>query len=230
MPPCCRLIRKKQATVLDSTHRISVPVTANTYDQLYGSTQHDKNDTQKLPGDYNIIDFNADGVIDTKDQVPYAYSSTPQNTYNATIGFEWKGFSCFVQFYGVTNVTRDVTLGSFGSNLDNVYNIGSWWSKDNITADVVVPRWSSQPSYNDATQYLYDGSYIRLKNAEIAYTFNGLWIKRMGISNLKIFINGNNLWTWSRMPDDRESNFAGASYIGAYPTMKRFNLGIKLSL
>jgi TonB-linked SusC/RagA family outer membrane protein len=202
----------------------------NTYDQLYGSTQHDKNDTQKLPGDYNIIDFNADGVIDTKDQVPYAYSSTPQNTYNATIGFEWKGFSCFVQFYGVTNVTRDVTLGSFGSNLDNVYNIGSWWSKDNITADVVVPRWSSQPSYNDATQYLYDGSYIRLKNAEIAYTFNGLWIKRMGISNLKIFINGNNLWTWSRMPDDRESNFAGASYIGAYPTMKRFNLGIKLSL
>ena len=100
--------------------------------------------------------------------VPYGYSSTPENTYNATVGFEWKGFSCFVQFYGVTNVTRDVTLTNFADKLDNVYKQGSWWSKDNPTADVTTSRWTSTPSYNDATRYYYDGSYIRLKNAEIA--------------------------------------------------------------
>lgn len=202
----------------------------NTYDQLYGSTRHDTNDSQKLPGDYNIVDFNGDGVIDNKDLVPYGYSGTPQNTFNATVGFEWKGFSAFVQFYGVTNVTRDVSLTSFGNKLNTVYDIGTWWSKENPSADVVVPRWSSSPSYNTSTQHLYDGSYIRLKNAEIAYTFTSGWIKKMGVNNLKIYLNGNNLWLWTRMPDDRESNLSGAGYLGAYPTVRRYNLGIKFSL
>lgn len=202
----------------------------NTYDQLYGSARHDTNDSHKLPGDYNIVDFNGDGVIDNKDLVPYGYSGTPQNTFNATVGFEWKGLSAFIQFYGVTNVTRDVSLTSFGNKLNTVYDIGTWWSKENPSADVVVPRWSSSPSYNTSTQNLYDGSYIRLKNAEIAYTFTDGWIKKLGVKNLKIYLNGNNLWLWTRMPDDREANLSGAGYLGAYPTVKRYNLGIKFSL
>lgn len=202
----------------------------NNYDQIYGSVQHDNNDAHKLPGDHYIIDFNGDGKIDSKDQVPTGYSSSPQNTYNASVGFEWKGFSMFLQFYGVNNVTRDVNLTSFAGKLNTVYDQGTWWSKDNTNADVTVPRWSSTPSYNNGTQYLYDGSYIRLKNAEIAYTFSGSDVKKLGISNLKVFINGNNLWVWSRLPDDRESNFAGGGSQGAYPTVKRFNLGIKLTL
>ncbi len=200
------------------------------YDDLYGSTKHDTSDNQKLVGDYKIIDYNGDGVIDSDDSIPYGYSSTPENTYNATIGFEWKGFSCFVQFYGVTNVTRDVTLSDFGSNLNNVYKSGSWWSKDNPTADVTASRWNTKPSYNDATRYLYDGSYIRLKNAEIAYTINNDWLHKLGLRELRIYLNGNNLWSWSRMPDDRESNFAGGGGQGAYPTMRRFNLGVKFTL
>jgi hypothetical protein len=188
------------------------------------------NDNQKLVGDYNIIDYNGDGVIDKDDAVPYGYSSTPQNTYNATIGFEWKGFSCFVQFYGVNNVTRDVWLTDFGSNLDTVYDKGTWWNKNNTTPDVTPSRWDSKPYYNDATMYYYDGSYIRLKNAEIGYTFDNQWVHRLGVQNLKIYINGNNIWSWSRMPDDRESNFASSGSTGAYPTMKRFNFGIKFTL
>ncbi len=200
------------------------------YDQVYGSPEHETNENQKLPGDYYIIDFNADGVIDAQDSAPYGFSSTPQNTYNATIGFEWKGFSASVQFYGVNNVTRDVTLTSFSNRLNTVYDNGTWWSKDTPNADVVIPRFTTSPSYNTGTQYLYDGSYIRLKTAEIAYTFDGKWVNRLGVRNLRIFLNGNNLWVWTRMPDDRESNFSGASYQGAYPTMKRFNLGIKFTL
>lgn len=202
----------------------------NTYDQLYGSPEHDTNDPYKIPGDYNIIDFNADGVVDSKDQIPWGYSNSPQNSYNATLGIEWKGFSAFVQFYGVNNVTRNVPLTSFGSQLNTVYDMGTWWSQDNINADVTVPRWLSKPSYNQGTQYLYDGSYVRLKNAEIAYSLNGGWINSIGFKNLKIFINGNNLWVWSKMPDDRESNFAGGGGQGAYPTLKRYNLGIRFTL
>lgn len=202
----------------------------NNYDQIYGAPVHSTNENQMLPGDYYIVDFNADGVIDDEDSVPFGYSSTPQNTYNATIGFEWKGFSAFVQFYGVNNVTRDVTLTSFGNKTNIVYDQGTWWSKDIQNADMSMPRFSSTPTYNTGTQYLYDGSYIRLKNAEIAYTFDGGWVKKIGVRNLKIFLNGNNLWLWTRMPDDRESNFAGAGYQGSYPTMKRFNLGLKFTL
>ena len=202
----------------------------NTYDELFGSPKHDASDSERLPGDYYIVDFNGDGVVDSKDQAPYGYSDTPQNTYNGTIGFEWKGFSAFLQFYGVNNVTRVVQLTSFGSQMNTVYDMGTWWSREN-NGEVIVPRWLSKTSgYSNGTQYYYDGSYIRLKNAEVAYTFTQPWVKKLGVSNLKLFINGNNLWVWSKMPDDRESNFAGAGNQGAYPTVKRFNLGVKFTL
>lgn len=222
--------QKDEGYSINQTHSHIDNGYLNNYDQIYGSPAHSTNTDQMLPGDYYIVDFNADGVIDDEDSVPYGYSSTPQNTYNATIGFEWKGFSAFVQFYGVNNVTRDVTLTSFGNKTNIVYDLGTWWSKDNQNADMTMPRFSTTPSYNTGTQYLYDGSYIRLKNAEIAYTFDGGWVKKLGIRNLRVFLNGNNLWLWTRMPDDRESNFAGAGNQGSYPTMKRFNLGIKFTL
>lgn len=202
----------------------------NTYDQIYGSPIHNTNDTYKMPGNYYIIDFNGDGVIDNEDSAPIGFPESPQNTYNSTMGFEWKGFSGFIQFYGVTNVTRVVPLTSFGSNLNTVYDMGTWWSKDNPNADVTIPHWLAKSGYNNGTQFLFDGSYIRLKNAEIAYTFDRDVVGRFGFHTLKVFLNGNNLWVWSRMPDDRESNFAGAGNQGAYPTMRRYNLGVRFTL
>ena len=91
---------------------------------------------------------------------------------------------------------------------------------------------STTNSYYDAARYFYDGSYIRLKNIELSYTFTSGWIKSLGLSNLKLYVNGNNLWVWTRMPDDRESNFAGTGWAsqGAYPTVKRINFGLKFTL
>lgn len=208
---------------------------ANTWDQVIGTTIVNTNDDQKLPGWYQLIDFNSDGVIDSNDQAPYKYTSIPQNTYSATIGFDWKGLSVMAQFYGVTNVSRYVYFGSLEGHLDTVYDEGSFWTKYNLNADAPMPRWDSTPSgtYLNGTRFVYDGSFIRLKTAEIAYTWDSnSWIKHFGLSSLKVFVNGNNLWNWSRMPDDRESNFAGTGNAsqGAYPTVKRFNFGIKFSL
>jgi hypothetical protein len=45
---------------------------------------------------------------------------------------------------------------------------------------------------------MYDGSYLRLKNAEVAYTFSQKWVKRAGMSSLRIFVNGNNLHVWTK--------------------------------
>jgi TonB-linked SusC/RagA family outer membrane protein len=203
----------------------------NTWDQLYGSTMHNANDQQKIPGNYLIVDYNGDGIIDANDNIPFGYSGAPQNTYNATIGFEWKGFSVFTQFYGVNNVTRQVVLGSFSGKNTVAYDEGSYWSKDNTNSDGPMPRWESTPAdYFRANRFMFDGSYLRLKNAEFAYTFRQNWIKKMGVSSLRVFVNGNNLFVWTKMPDDREANYQGAggqgwASQGAYPTVKRYNLG-----
>ena len=202
-----------------------------TYDELYSTPKREKDDTQVLIGDHYIVDFNADGVVDeTYDQAPYGYTGNPEHTYNATIGWEWKGWSCFAQLYGVTGVTRDVGLTSFNNKLLTVYDNGNWWNPVDAGGDVVVPRFTTQVAYNDGTQYLYDGSYFRLKNVEIAYTWTKGWIKKLGFSSLKIYVNGNNLFLITKMPDDRESNYGWSGGGGAYPTVRRYNFGFKLNI
>lgn len=229
--PLLPAYRKSAGYAIGQTHAYLDKGYMNNYDEVYASPKFDTNDGMRLPGDKYIVDFNGDGVVDVNDQVPYGYSSTPQNTYNATVGADWKGLTFFVQFYGVTNVTRDVTLTDFGGKMNTVYDQGTWWSVDNTSADVSPSRWiSQQATYARGTRYLYDGSYIRLKNIELAYTFTQKWVKAMGLTSLRLYVSGNNLWVWSRMPDDRESNFAGASSQGAYPTVKRVNFGIRLGL
>ena len=202
-----------------------------TYDELYSSPERQSNDAQVLIGDHYIVDFNGDGIVDeTNDIAPYGYTGNPEHTYNATIGWEWNGWSMFAQLYGVTGVTRDVGLASFNNKLLTVYDNGQWWNPIDAGGDVVIPRFTTQVAYNDGTQFLFDGSYFRLKNVEIAYTWTKGWIKKLGFTSLKLYVNGNNLLLVTKMPDDRESNYGYSGGGGAYPTVRRFNFGIKLDI
>lgn len=206
--------------------------TIQNQDDLYGSTKTSGSDNQRLVGDYRIVDFNGDGIVDDFDSAPVGYSGTPQNTYNLTMGWDWKGFSVNLQFYGVTNVTRSVGMTSLSDvNQANVYDQGTWWAQNHKDFDVVTPRLNSNPLYRECTQFLYDGSYVRLKNAEVSYTLKNEWTKKIGVSNVRFYVSGNNLAVWSKMPDDRESNFSSnGGATGAYPTMRRINFGLKFSL
>ena len=199
------------------------------WDDVLGSTVSATNNGNKLPGDYMIIDFNGDGEINDYDRAPYAYGSMPQNTYSASLGFDYKGFSAFLQFYGVNNVTREVRFPTFQNTAHVAYEEGTYWVKDN-SATLPMPRWATTTDASAAgTRYLYDGSFVRLKNAEVSYTFRDGWIKKAGMSAFRIYLNGDNLLLWTDMPDDRESNFSGSSTSGAYPTVRRFNLGIDIT-
>ncbi|HMP93267.1 MAG TPA: SusC/RagA family TonB-linked outer membrane protein, partial [Phnomibacter sp.] len=224
--------QKTEGKPLDQAFSIVNRGYYNTWDELYGSTMHNENDLQKLPGNFHLVDFNGDGVIDAQDNIPYGYSGWPANTYNATLGFDWKGFSVFAQFYGVNNVTRQVVFNSLASQNNVVYNEGAYWNKNTPNSGVPMPRWLSQPAgYYRGAQYMFDGSYLRLKTAEVSYTFPQKFVKWIGVSNLRVYVNGNNLLTWSKMPDDRESNFAGTGWAsqGAYPTLKRYNFGANVN-
>ena len=203
----------------------------NNWDEIYASVPTENSDGAKLPGYYNLLDFNADGVIKgTDDAVPWAYSEIPQNTCNIQGGVSYKGFSVMIQFYGVNNVSRNFPMNNLPDNTDVVFEHAlDYWSKDNQNASSFLPRWKTSGE-NVGDYYIYDGSYWRLKTAEFAYTFNTRQLQKYGLSALKLFINGNNLAFWSDLPDDREVAWTGGSATnGAYPTVKRINLGIDLT-
>lgn len=198
------------------------------WDELYGSTERQTNNGNKLVGDYQIADFNGDGQITSDDIAPYKYTAFPQNTFSTTLGIEWRGLSVSVQFYGVTNVTRYIQFPTFARETHTAFNEGSYWSVANPSGKLALPRWTTTVDASAAgTRYYYDGAYLRLKNAEIAYTFRGSWIQHLNIRALRFYLNGDNLLLWTKMPDDRESNFSGGD--GAYPTVRRFNLGMDIT-
>ena len=199
------------------------------WDDVLGSTNRQINNGVKLAGDYNIIDFNGDGLIDNYDRAPYGYTGVPQNTFSTTLGLDWKGLNFSMQFYGVSNVTREVLFPTFYQAKNSAYLEGTYWTI-NEGGDVPLPRWiAAKGDEARGTRYLYDGSYMRLKTAEIGYTFTGGWISQAGMKSCKLYLSGNNLLLWTDMPDDRESNFGGDSRGGAYPTMRRVNLGVDIT-
>lgn len=201
------------------------------WDEVYASVPTANNDLQKLPGYYDLIDFNADGVIKNSDDViPDGYSKVPQNTGNISVGVSYKGLSVMVQFYGVNNANRKINFPNFQYYTDILFGDGNYWSKENPDAAAFLPRWKTQGE-NIGDYYLFDASYLRLRTARIAYSFsNNPWVTNAGISDLSIFLNGNNLFFWSQLPDDRQTTYSeGSATQGAYPTLRRINLGIDLT-
>ncbi|MGV8136636.1 MAG: SusC/RagA family TonB-linked outer membrane protein [Mangrovibacterium sp.] len=203
----------------------------NNWDEVFASVPQETNDLLKLPGYYNILDFNGDGVITSNDDtVPYGYSEIPENTCNLSLGAGYKGFSIMLQFYGVNNVSRYVPLDNFYQYQNTLFeHVRDYWSEDNQDASSFLPRWKTEGEFI-GSYYIYDGSYIRLKTAELAYDFSEKQLKKLGLSDLRLFVNGNNLFFWSDLPDDRESAWSGgAAAQGAYPTPKRINFGFELT-
>jgi len=134
-----------------------------------------------------------------------------------------------LQFYGVNNVMRQQQISysdpfSDGGTFSKIFKAQSdGWTPDNLDA-----TWKAQRlniTTTNSTLFLFDGSYFRLKTAEVAYTFqdSGL-LKRLGLSSMRVYANGNNLWLVSKMWDDREDSSGDT-----YPTMKRVNVGLTLN-
>lgn len=203
----------------------------NNWDEIYASTPTETNDLQKLPGYYHIIDFDGDGVITSNgDSAPIGYPNVPLNTYNFTIGAEYKNFSLMLQFFGVNNVSLYLPQSNFISYQNVLFDHAlDFWSKDNPNATSFLPRWKTQ-GQNIGDYFLHDGSYLRLKTAELAYKFDQQLLSKAGISALRLFVNGNNLFFWSKLPDDRESYSQGGSAgEGTYPTPRRINFGLEIT-
>ncbi len=202
----------------------------NNWDDVYASTPFTANDLQKQPGYYNLLDFEPDGIMKSEDAAPYGYSAVPQNTYDFSVGADYKGFSFMVEFYGATNSSQERRLYTWYKNTELYFDqYADYWSKDNENASYPLTPWKATGIPSGQT-YIIDASYLRLKNVNIGYTFQNQWVKKAGMSGLRIYLNGNNLKFWSKLPDDRESvDVGGISIRGTYPTVKRFTLGVNLT-
>jgi TonB-linked SusC/RagA family outer membrane protein len=204
----------------------------NNWDEIYASIPTENSDLEKLPGYYDLVDFNADGIIkSSEDTPPLGYSEVPQNTASLSLGANYKGFNFMIQFYGVNNANRFVSFNNYANDTDILYeHVADYWSKDNPNASSFLPRWKTLAE-NVGDYYQYDASYLRLKTLEVSYSFNeARWAKAAGFSNLRLFLNGNNLFFWSNLPDDREQTYTGGNATeGAYPTVKKINLGLEIT-
>lgn len=200
----------------------------NNWDDVYASVPAATNMHWRFPGSFNIIDFNADGVVDSYDSAPYGFPSHPRNTFSSELGLNYKNISFMVQFYGVKNITLynwwtgGPSNDILGTKVTN--DRSDYWSQDNTDAYYAAPRFLS--SSNIGSWRMLDGSYIRLKTILLSYSLPPKSLKFLGVSSTKIYINGNNLFLWNHTDADFETS--GVDVGNSYPMFKMFNFGLEV--
>lgn len=198
------------------------------WDDVYTGVLDYSNNSDVLPGDFRFVDFNSNGEIDPNDGVPYGYPIYPQNTYGFSGGLSYKGFSLNVQFYGVYNVTKNIRLDRYSFDSPTIYEVllEDTWTPEYGNANPTYPHLTYKKQNNGTGAYnLWDASYLRLKTAELSYSLPSRWLDPIGLSQLRVFVNGNNLFVWTDMPTDGE----GANFdIKNYPVKKQMTLGLNL--
>lgn len=207
---------------------LNQPGFINSWDDVYSGVLGLQNQ-EILPGDFRQIDYNADGVIDNDDIVPYGYPARPQYTYGLSFGGAYKGFSAYIQLYGSFNVSYNVSYGEFFQNNTLAYQVHldeAWSPELGTTAAATYPHLRFNTGSAKGQFWLGDKSYLKLQNVEIAYNLPTSFTSRLGLSNTRIFASGNNLYTWSDILEDRDRPRRTNR---DYPLMKRISLGMKVT-
>ncbi len=188
-------------------------------------------------GDIKYKDVNNDGVINPYDRVFIGYAREPEIMYGFGFTVAWKGFDVSANFTGAANATILLdAAGMWPFQLDYPgYNIYREYydnrfipGADNTNALYpVVHNGTSTNNYQINTLYLHDSSFLKLKTAEVGYSFPRKITSRIGLEKLRLFINGNNLLCFDGLKGivDPESNHLGAS---TYPTQLAATIGIEV--
>jgi hypothetical protein len=196
-------------------------------------------------GDSQWVDFNGDGKIDEQDQVPMGYSTLyPLYNYSLSGGFQYKNFEFDFLFQGVSHVSK-VVIDAYSWPLHRLSNHvfdyeRDAWSPDNRNAQYNAYHFDANRTHNNIgdgavrSTNLYDGSYIRLKTVNIGYSIPKKVVKSMGIDNMKIFLRGNNIFTWAPnypLADPEASDGGSAARLvnGYYPMLRRILIGAQLT-
>lgn len=190
------------------------------------------------PGDIKYQDLNADGKIDNYDAT-YDHnvrSENPEIVYGFGLNAEYKGFYAAVFFQGVANASINLN-GSmnfipFGQGtLGPVRQTASshWSSNDPENTNVMFPRLHTERFDHNAkssTWWYRDAGFLRLKNAELGYSFSKELLNKLSVKQARIYVQGNNIAVWDKIKMwDPELGSAG---ITKYPINMTWTIGLEL--
>lgn len=188
------------------------------------------------PGDVRYVDANGDGMIDTNDRV-WCGSPLPKLEGGLTFSCEWKGidFNMFWAGRYGNKIFNDVRYATLAFTVDNLPADVNPWTWDNPSNE--YPRMYSGSTDNNlyyVDRFLEDGSYLRLKNIQIGYTFPEKWLKKLSISRLRAYVGGSNLLTITKYkgydPDIICTDvFGQGNDTGQYPSTRQLNVGLQVS-
>jgi TonB-linked SusC/RagA family outer membrane protein len=159
--------------------------------------------SQTSPGDVKYVDVNGDGVINSNDRVMLGYAQNPKyyGGWNNTLRYKNLELSSLFQFDVGSKVQREQNPDSF---LGYQYNVSTAvlnaWTPQNTNTD--QPRNAiNGPAQNSDTnndRFIESTSFLRLKNVQLSYLLKNELLKKLHVSQLRLFAGMTNLFTWTK--------------------------------
>jgi TonB-linked SusC/RagA family outer membrane protein len=197
------------------------------WDDIYSSTPLNENQSTVRPGYYDLVDFDGDGIYNSQtDNAPFGYPNQPQRNWGLTLGAQYEGFSISAQLYGTQNASRLFSNQTFSNSTPLIFEQDlDYWTVNTPNNTDTQPSFGVPGATNPRDNWL-DASLTRLRSVVFSYEVPSGLCEKLGVKKLQFFVNGNNLFLWSNLPDDREFNRSGtAQSRGDYPTLRTFNVG-----
>ena len=179
-------------------------------------------------------DQNGDNIIDAKDRKIFA-GVVPEYTYSFHLGMGYKGFQLNAFFQGVGKVftypQHNVSYPYYnGAGVTKEWETDSWTPENpGARLPILTTSTGNTLNFENSTFWLQDASYLRLKNLQLGYTFPSEITRKIALRDLKIFVNAQNLLTFTKMKNwDPEKNLTQDN-IFSYPQVKTYSAGINVT-
>lgn len=227
--PVVEGVYKNQAEVDASLHYVDSP-------SNYGLA-----DTK--PGDFKFKDVNGDGILDISDTDRAIVGNyMPDFTYGFGANIAWKGIDLGVIFQGVYgNEILNLSRRYFYNHEGNMNNykgaLDRWKSEDNPGSgmNVRANRVSKGQNGTTSTWHVEDGSYLRIKNISLGYTFPMSLVNKVCLQAARIYCSIQNPFTFTRYEgynpevSNRNSVTTNGEDYGVYPLARTISLGVNLT-
>lgn len=195
------------------------------------------------PGDFKFFDVDGDGVLDVNKDRTIVGDYFPDYTFGLNNTFSYKGFDLNASLYGVQGVKVVNLLRRYTNSMEGNTNTSTdalaRWRSESDPGNGLVNRANRKAKGNNgrtSTWHVEDGSFIRLQTVSLGYTIPENVTSRLKLGESRIFITGQNLFTWTKYsgfnPEpnlfDNDALTPGIDY-GTYPLAKTFSAGINLN-